>query len=74
MSTIRRSGLIWLIRLVPLLLAGSLGSTLACSSSTEPGGCCKTCTTGKACGDTCIAASATCHVSGGCACNGAAPL
>lgn len=31
--------------------------------------CCKVCSTGKACGDTCIAANQTCHTSGGCACN-----
>jgi hypothetical protein len=34
------------------------------------GSCCKVCTTGKACGDTCISASDTCHVGSGCACNG----
>lgn len=33
-------------------------------------GCCKVCRKGKACGDTCIARSDTCHVGGGCACNG----
>lgn len=31
--------------------------------------CCKICTTGKACGDTCISRSYTCHVGPGCACN-----
>ncbi|MCA9620497.1 MAG: hypothetical protein KC731_15855, partial [Myxococcales bacterium] len=31
--------------------------------------CCKTCTAGKACGDTCIAASATCTAPPGCACD-----
>ena len=36
--------------------------------------CCKVCSAGKACGDTCIAASLTCHTAAGCACNaGAAP-
>lgn len=42
--------------------------------STDTGGsrsgCCKICTKGKACGDTCISASYTCHVGPGCACNG----
>jgi hypothetical protein len=33
-------------------------------------GCCKICTTGKACGDTCINVNYTCHVGPGCACNG----
>jgi hypothetical protein len=33
-------------------------------------GCCKHCTVGKACGDTCIARDNTCHVGPGCACDG----
>jgi hypothetical protein len=32
------------------------------------GGCCKYCSRGKPCGDTCIARNKTCHVGGGCAC------
>ena len=32
--------------------------------------CCKICTKGKACGDTCIRRDHTCHVGPGCACNG----
>lgn len=32
--------------------------------------CCKICRKGKACGDTCISRSYTCHVGPGCACNG----
>ncbi len=32
--------------------------------------CCKICTTGKACGDSCISNSYTCHQPPGCACNG----
>jgi hypothetical protein len=31
--------------------------------------CCKVCTTGKACGDTCISRQYTCHVGPGCACD-----
>ena len=34
------------------------------------GTCCKVCTTGKACGDSCISKSKTCNKTGGCACNG----
>lgn len=34
------------------------------------GACCKICTTGRACGDSCISASYTCHKPTGCACNG----
>jgi len=33
-------------------------------------GCCKICRKGKACGDSCISASYTCHKGPGCACNG----
>lgn len=32
-------------------------------------GCCKICTTGKACGNSCISRSYTCHQPSGCACN-----
>ncbi|RUO18717.1 hypothetical protein [Aliidiomarina haloalkalitolerans] len=32
--------------------------------------CCKVCTKGKACGDSCIARNKTCHKGRGCACNG----
>lgn len=32
--------------------------------------CCKTCTVGKACGNTCISRDKTCHVGSGCACDG----
>lgn len=32
--------------------------------------CCKVCTTGKACGDTCISRDKDCHVGPGCACDG----
>ena len=31
--------------------------------------CCKTCTTGKACGDSCINVNYTCSKPAGCACN-----
>ncbi|HYE28098.1 MAG TPA: hypothetical protein VEA61_07675 [Allosphingosinicella sp.] len=32
--------------------------------------CCKICTKGKACGNSCIARWKTCHKGRGCACNG----
>jgi hypothetical protein len=32
--------------------------------------CCKVCTVGKACGNTCISRDKTCHVGAGCACDG----
>lgn len=31
--------------------------------------CCRVCSTGKACGNSCIQASKTCHKGRGCACN-----
>jgi hypothetical protein len=31
--------------------------------------CCKVCTTGKACGNSCISRSKSCHKAPGCACN-----
>jgi hypothetical protein len=32
--------------------------------------CCKVCSVGKACGNTCISRQKTCHVGQGCACDG----
>jgi len=37
--------------------------------NTPTQGCCKVCTTGKACGNGCISKSDTCHQPPGCACN-----
>ena len=36
----------------------------------QPQSCCKICRKGKACGDSCISRSYTCHVGSGCACDG----
>ena len=58
------------MRIAVLLLLGTLclgGSELQCDSAL---GCCKVCTTGKACGDSCISWDKTCNVGPGCACNG----
>jgi hypothetical protein len=41
---------------------------LSCDSDDEV--CCKTCTSGKACGDSCISKNDTCNVGKGCACDG----
>lgn len=38
--------------------------------SEVPMACCKTCTKGKACGDSCIAKNKDCHQPAGCACDG----
>lgn len=48
------------------LSAGPIG----CVPTAQGGGCCRVCTTGKACGDSCISRSDTCHKGAGCACNG----
>lgn len=61
------------LQLLPLLFA--LGGGLPLAGCAEPtvsggGGCCRVCTTGKACGDSCIASNLTCRKGAGCACNG----
>jgi hypothetical protein len=38
------------------------------SSINVPAACCKVCTKGKPCGDTCISQDKICHVGPGCAC------
>lgn len=59
------------LRLVPLVFLGaSSPAFFACSEATGPDGCCKVCTQGKACGDSCIADNLTCNAGSGCACNG----
>jgi hypothetical protein len=63
--------LLFVLRVLPLVLVtASTPLVGACKDSTGP--CCKTCRTGKPCGDTCISKSETCHVGAGCACSGAA--
>ena len=44
----------------------STSSTASCVPAEQ---CCKICSKGKACGDTCIRKDYTCHVGRGCACN-----
>lgn len=39
------------------------------SSYDDSGSCCKVCSKGKACGDSCISRSYTCHRAPGCACD-----
>lgn len=40
------------------------------NSNATPLACCKVCSVGKACGNTCISREKTCHVGQGCACDG----
>lgn len=66
----------WMITLiaVPLLaLAGAVAPQSGYCAAGEPAGakqCCKVCSAGKACGDSCIAKDKVCHKGTGCACNG----
>jgi hypothetical protein len=48
------------------LVAASAASPLACIPADQ---CCKVCSTGKACGNTCINVNYNCHKGRGCACN-----
>lgn len=48
----------------------SFGSCLSGAAAAKGFACCKICTKGKACGNSCIAAWKTCHKGKGCACNG----
>lgn len=47
------------------------GAATGCGGGGSGGGssCCKICSTGKACGDSCISKSYECHKGAGCACN-----
>ncbi len=60
----------WLIIVTLAALSTSLSSGGCAAASNDPTApkCCKVCTTGKPCGDTCIAKNLTCHTAGGCAC------
>jgi hypothetical protein len=48
-------------------IAAAVPEQTAVSSALE---CCKVCSKGKACGDSCIARSRACHKPPGCACDG----
>lgn len=50
--------------------SGGSGTTSPSTPTSVPSGCCRTCTQGKACGDSCINRQLTCRVGSGCACNG----
>jgi hypothetical protein len=48
----------------------ALGFSTSPTGTTKELGCCKICTVGKACGNTCISKYDICHVGPGCACDG----
>ena len=51
------------------ILSGPRAGPAPGSPGTGAKNCCKVCTIGKACGDTCISRQYTCHVGPGCACD-----
>jgi len=50
------------------ILSGTRAAPVPASMGTGAKKCCKVCTVGKPCGDTCISRDYTCHVGPGCAC------
>ena len=56
-------------RVVFLIIALSL-TTMSCDILSSTGGCCRICTRGKPCGDSCIARNKVCRRGSGCACSG----
>lgn len=56
-----------LLLLAPIAVTASAPMLQGCGGGGDS--CCKVCSEGKACGDTCIAANQTCSTPAGCACN-----
>jgi hypothetical protein len=56
------------MRLLFALALILVGCEQDCANAKRRDGCCKVCTTGKPCGDTCISEQDTCHTAAGCAC------
>lgn len=54
--------------LVFALLVGLMPVSHSGCALRESGSCCRVCTTGKPCGDSCISRSFTCRQPAGCAC------
>jgi hypothetical protein len=64
---------LWFIHRSPHVeshLLQSLGLRKSSQSTAYSAACCKNCTVGKACGNTCISRADICHVGPGCACDG----
>jgi hypothetical protein len=59
-----------LICLVFVLTFAGSGDSLLAAPDACAGDCCKICTKGKACGNSCISVYDECTILGGCACNG----
>jgi len=48
----------------------AMGFSTSSTATTNTFACCKICTVGKACGNTCISKDDICHIGPGCACDG----
>ena len=59
-----------LLAAMPLLASCSTANACMAVGASAAAECCKTCTKGKACGDTCISKDYECTKPSGCACNG----
>ena len=59
--------------IAPFLLALAFTFAPVCTVTGQTG-CCKVCTVGKACGNSCISAAYTCHKGPGCACDSSASV
>ncbi len=53
-----------------LALGASVPNLSGCSDSPTGSSCCRVCSTGKPCGDSCIDRDKACNTTGGCACAG----
>lgn len=60
------------IALIAFLMSLAVTAAPACLVTAQYAGCCKVCSVGKACGDSCINAAYTCHKGPGCACDASA--
>ena len=58
------------IALALMAAASMAGASPLCGTAWAQQGCCKVCSKGKACGNSCIAKDRKCTKGKGCACNG----
>ena len=59
-----------LLSALALLTVTTVGAATPMCGTAYAQSCCKTCSKGKACGDSCIAKDKACKKGRGCACNG----
>lgn len=68
----KRTLLLWLVLSAADLGYAAASARVASQYCVPAETCCKVCTQGKACGDSCISASNECHEGQGCACDSVA--